>query len=777
MTKIKNTKKGMAKKTLSMSLVVAMLATSNVPVWAAEFSDGTDASVATEAPAAETFSDDADAAPVVEDNTIDTTPATAVVESSDLNVDISVSKSATFAKSSVAVSGTIKTKEGVDLTKFSYGWRVAGDNVAIYTDDIDTTTNGTIADMGFTPNFKNVGGSTVDWDQYTGKTLELYIFNNATDDDDTKIDPLVIGTTTINKLDVSKATMSLNQQAIIYNGKSYYYDENATDDDKNAVKLSSTGIQLTEKTTVGGLETTTTRNLDPKYFVISASQSAKNAGEVLTVTATPKADSPYQGTSINVTLTVQKRLFNATEFKTTVEEGLSYQYTGKTVSVPASKIAFKETDALSEADLSSAVKKAVTVDKTLGQENVEVTLDTTKLPNFKFSENETDATRPATTTVTTSGNEANANVTITKRDLSTASTTVSLKYGRVPYGTPMSMFASDNNLVFTDKDGTVLKLVNGEDYTVSVLDPDNQTVTADGSFNKVGTYKVTLSAKETANPTCYNGQTFDVRVATNVIGSVTFTNTYKPYYTGSEIKPSKADLGKIVIHNVANNNPDETLKDDEWEITGYSNNVNASKYDANGKATTFGYVEIKVKGDSSYANQTYKVPFEIQPLLVTRDTITVPKTISYNKGYSSTDASDYKVPVVVVAKDATGKIVKTLTADDYTVKYEYVNANNKNGATNEIGDKIQATVTIKNDNYKGFTTVKDGKGQDKTVQNVTVSATNSTEITAKALADSMIKVEPSSYTYTGGNIIPEFYVADGVVVLNEGKASNNDKSE
>ena len=51
MTKIKNTKKGMAKKTLSMSLVVAMLATSNVPVWAAEFSDGSDVAVATEAPA------------------------------------------------------------------------------------------------------------------------------------------------------------------------------------------------------------------------------------------------------------------------------------------------------------------------------------------------------------------------------------------------------------------------------------------------------------------------------------------------------------------------------------------------------------------------------------------------------------------------------------------------------------------------------------------------------------------------------------------------------
>ena len=45
MIKIKNTKKGMAKKTLVCHLADAMLATSNVPVWAAEFSDGTDAAV------------------------------------------------------------------------------------------------------------------------------------------------------------------------------------------------------------------------------------------------------------------------------------------------------------------------------------------------------------------------------------------------------------------------------------------------------------------------------------------------------------------------------------------------------------------------------------------------------------------------------------------------------------------------------------------------------------------------------------------------------------
>ena len=74
MTKIKNTKKGMAKKTLSMSLVVAMLATSNGPVWAAEFSDGSDAVFTSEAEVQSV--EEENAAPVVEDNTEDVSVAT-----------------------------------------------------------------------------------------------------------------------------------------------------------------------------------------------------------------------------------------------------------------------------------------------------------------------------------------------------------------------------------------------------------------------------------------------------------------------------------------------------------------------------------------------------------------------------------------------------------------------------------------------------------------------------------------------------------------------------
>jgi uncharacterized protein (UPF0333 family) len=89
MTKIKNTKKGMAKKTLSMSLVVAMLATSNVPVWAAEFSDGTDVAVATEAPAE--FADETEA-PVVEDAT-ETAPASTIINEGNMSLDLTASKS------------------------------------------------------------------------------------------------------------------------------------------------------------------------------------------------------------------------------------------------------------------------------------------------------------------------------------------------------------------------------------------------------------------------------------------------------------------------------------------------------------------------------------------------------------------------------------------------------------------------------------------------------------------------------------------------------------
>ena len=119
MTKIKNTKKGMAKKTLSMSLVVAMLATSNVPVWAAEFSDGTD-TVATES-SVEAFSADEEM-PTVEDSNADVAKAT--------KLDITVSGEK---------DGEIVTGTNINIETTEYG----GDNKKyqiVYSTDDNTWT-------------------------------------------------------------------------------------------------------------------------------------------------------------------------------------------------------------------------------------------------------------------------------------------------------------------------------------------------------------------------------------------------------------------------------------------------------------------------------------------------------------------------------------------------------------------------------------------------------------------------------------------------------------
>ena len=116
MTKIKNTKKGMAKKTLSMSLVVAMLATSNVPVWAAEFSDGSEATVATEAPAAEEFNDDTDAAPVVDDTeNVAVAEETSVESKYDFSNVKLTANPAWDNTGTPIITGTIKDDKGVAI--------------------------------------------------------------------------------------------------------------------------------------------------------------------------------------------------------------------------------------------------------------------------------------------------------------------------------------------------------------------------------------------------------------------------------------------------------------------------------------------------------------------------------------------------------------------------------------------------------------------------------------------------------------------------------------
>ena len=756
MTKIKNTKKGMAKKTLSMSLVVAMLATSNVPVWAAEFSDGTDATVATEAPATtEEFNDNAAETPAVEETTEAPMARETVVDSNDLSVNVSVTESVEFT-GEVKVSGTIKNKKtGNDLTGYWYAWRVAGDNVAICSDKIEGTK--TVSDMGFTADFA-ASATSVDWSKYVGKKLELYIFNNTTEADGTKIDPTVIGTTTITKKDVSKTEMYLTVNGttatttspkLIYNGKSFYYSDSSVADN-NAVSIY--GFKLPNSTASSDVE------WFKKYFDISASKSAKNAHETLTVTATPKKESPFSGTAINVTLSVQPRPFDENEFDLALATGISYQYTGSNITIPNDKLTLKEkAEVLSGADLSAAIKSAKTVKSAIGTSNVEVELDTDKMPNFDFN----GTTKPVK--LTTSDNTDVAKVNIEKRDLKN-NCKVSIAHGRVQKNTTINEFVN-SYLNLADLNGTKLTLGYGTGYKLTCIDPDNEVEAV--SFRKVGTYKITIQSIESYG-TCINAQTFEVEVAGNVIDSATCSNNYYTYYTGTAITPSQNDLGVLTITGASNGTTakdTETLRNDQWTITGYEKNTDAGT----------AYAIVKIGGNSTYANQTVKVPFTIKKLIVSESTVSVPKTITYNKGYNL--AGDYQIPLVITAKDPSGKIVKGLSDADFKVSYKYLDKDkdgndltteiNKAGTHNIKHNTIVATITVLNKNFK----------TSPDTAKLEMSAAKSTEIVAKALNNDMIKLTPDTYTYTGGNIVPEFYVTDGAFVLNEGKAINKNVSE
>ena len=198
MTKIKNTKKGMAKKTLSMSLVVAMLATSNVPVWAAEFSDGSDdVAVVTEAPAADAFSDEADAAPVVEDTTDVADVATATAPKLNL----------TDWDSTLSVSGDIKDGDK-PVTDFKYKVRIDGKEVVGHKGTYEATVNG-LADLNH-----HLQDATFTADD-AGHTVSVDIIGiNSFEGFKTTIAGIEI-----KSVDVSTAQLSLNNQTVSYTGK------------------------------------------------------------------------------------------------------------------------------------------------------------------------------------------------------------------------------------------------------------------------------------------------------------------------------------------------------------------------------------------------------------------------------------------------------------------------------------------------------------------------------------------------------------------------------
>ena len=398
-----------------MSLDIAMLATSNVPVWAAEFSDGTDAAVATEAPAAEAFSDETADAPVVDDTT-DAAPASIKVNEADMSLDLSAEKDSITWGTGVTdkITGTIAKTDGSAVTKWSYRW-VDENNIAVAdqskTVTIGTTANtatNTYADMKTAVESMSLEAKP----ELAGKKLTLYIYDTDASSNQTLYDINTGITVSVEKQDLSKvATIDLGAaETLTYNGFAQAVNTAATTKDNQGNEIPVVNVKV-------GSDTINAAN-----YTLS-STSATNAGEKVTVTATAAANSAYTGT-VSKDVVIGQKSAELTDTKdepanivANPNKGLSYQYTGGEITIANKDVTVKESKSdnngedkkFSGADLSNTIISAKTTDSVIGDTTIDVRVDGRLFKNFSNIGN------PQTL-------RSSDTVEIKKRDLSAAGT-------------------------------------------------------------------------------------------------------------------------------------------------------------------------------------------------------------------------------------------------------------------------------------------------------------------------------------------------------------------
>ena len=336
MTKIKNTKKGMAKKTLSMSLVVAMLATSNVPVWAAEFSDGSDVAVATEAPAE--FADETEA-PAVEDATVDTAAATAV------SINAKIKESGWGTAAIVDLKG-FTAGALISTDNINYIWKVNGLEVA--SGAVAATETG-LKGLTYTPAMGDCGGD-----------LQLSLsYTDPNEEDSDKNFTWESNKVTVSKHDISRDNITVTMKAAgpTYDGKNH---NDASKWVENYDALVAAGYDVSVIT--------------DKDFV--------NADSKITAKVTPKDTVHYQGEVTSATTASIAQSKDTDKLKVEYV-GSGYTYTGSEIALKASD--FKLTDTLSGEVLDSSKYidlSASTNAKKTNAGEYDVTIRTKDLVNY-----------------------------------------------------------------------------------------------------------------------------------------------------------------------------------------------------------------------------------------------------------------------------------------------------------------------------------------------------------------------------------------------------------
>ena len=664
MTKIKNTKKGMAKKTLSMSLVVAMLATSNVPVWAAEFSDGTDAAFTSEAEA-----------PVVEEEVTDTPAAQAedsqyTVDFKDLPSEIQWGKQTTLK---------IKITDGDKNVTSNMKLRFLENGVQV--DD---------------PNYNNVGLSYYKSDadgyvllpltldkNFVGKKLQLQVFEGTADAmtwsttsaEFTVAKKEITGTVTFD-VNSNTATRYTGSQVTAVPSK-YSVALNGADA-KDTVDL--------ENWKITGDDTVNSWNVSNKYVKASA--------DIV---------SPYYtGTVTSGDFQIwRKSVKNADEAATAELSNYTFEYTGTDISVPAKDITV--TDKTTKQVVENA-SKDLTIDGTVGKKsNVKVDVDMTKGSLKNIALNDTDfGTNDQKVTLS-------KDIEVKARDLSNTTTTdvsINTVTEDLLQNSTIDANALKNHNLVIKAAGSETNLMSNTAFANNVsLEFENGATQL-----KVESGKTYTAIVKGSGSNVINTRTVTFTVVAHDLNTATFTKendyahpTKNPQYTGKQItfglnasnlseKLGQLKIGSTVLS--AGTDYDVNVE--------FGENINAGKG------------QIIINGKGSYAGSKKIIEFTIDKRTVADKDVVVPKKVVYDS--TITNVADYKVDASIVVKFKDGKEESSVTvpAKDYKVEYT---------GTNGVGNKITTTLTKTNaesnfdfTSVKGTTTIANKAIKDADVQ-------------------------------------------------------------
>ena len=740
MTKIKNTKKGMAKKTLSMSLVVAMLATSNVPVWAAEFSDGSDVAVTSEvAEDTEAFSDETVDAPVVDDAAEEVSTAQVAADYS-LNTNMEL-KSGTW-KDKV----TLAKKDGVtDAAKFEIsknGVPVETSKIkyeVYYNDDINVTATAlpTVSDS------MELTSTAPGLDAFTGGkkvTVKFYV--------DGEKEAVATFETQLKAVDLSNATIDYTTPYQNYNGNIQRPASNEL-----TVKLSG--------------ETVNSENYVVKFENAEEAKDYKVGGYKFAVEGIK--DKGYTGTSkYDGTFTIGRLDANKDNLSVVVSGTTTYNGTENTV--PTVVV----TDKLSKKVIPSELY-TVTVDTDKNKTDNQVDKGDYKAENITVTMKESATINGVETynnfkAVAVNPECVTGTFSIAALDLSK----LGEKYTVQVKPQEVSSTAKElnwNQIILTDKStGKVVE-------DISKVLPTNELTPVLTNNATAGKGRLTIKVKSALNQNIINEYVTDVSVANNVINKedialpkgtkltsnstaltaktalsdTTLDKNIKDalnasVYTGSALEPLKAVFENIVWSGSTPSGTDMkfTLGKD-YTIT-YTNNtdsdvVKGANKDASKKAT----VTLQFMGDY-VGSVSYTFDIAQATAYVSGE------KISYTAGKNSYDAN-----VKVVTKS--GSTETAVPTTEYTVKTKT--------KARKIGDKAIADVVFTNPNYKINYNKADltDVNADKCayVQNV------ESELVGKSLTDSTVTATvDGTYTYTGKEITPTITVKDGSTELKLG---------